>query len=152
MSAAAAASELVAPLAFCVPSVALIASAAAWARSAERLPMMTLWPLWAQRRASPPPSLPVPPSTAIEARVSDIGEMFLFCIGTAALARRGLDERSELRRGEPAGVDLGVDLAVERGPLARNTADRTDQPFHLLGRHLLPVPGAGRARDALVHQ
>ena len=41
---------------------------------------------------------------------------------------------------------------IQRVALHRHAPDRADQRLHRLGRKLLPVLRAGRARDALVHQ
>ena len=46
-------------------ALVLILSAACWARAASREPMMMVSPARAQRRASPKPSLPVPPRIAM---------------------------------------------------------------------------------------
>ena len=74
-------------------------------------------------------------------------------VDTRALARRRLHERLERRRAHrSACVCSRGGLPIQGRALLRHASAGRDQLVHALRRHLLPVAGAGGARDALVHE
>src|SRR3984893_12176728 len=96
------------------PTVARILAAASRARPASRDPIITLSPARAQRRASPKPSGPVPPRTAI-AR----GIMALTSLCELRLER--------FFDGDVVRLQLEVDARVNRVALGRDASDLENQ-------------------------
>src|SRR6185369_6781360 len=122
-----------------LPTAARIFAAASRARAASRDPMITLSPARAQRRASPKPSAPVPPRTAMTPGMitgTPSGKLRFQCF----LDRHLVRPQSE------------ADFRIDGIAFGGNAAGLKNQRLEFLAAGVLSRRGAGLARDVLLHQ
>src|SRR6202171_3002165 len=113
-----------------LPAAALIFAAASRARPASRDPMITLSPARAQRRASPKPSGPVPPRTAMTPGIMAL-------TSSCELRLKRCFDRGVVR------LQFEVDSRVNRVALSRDASGLENQRLKFLAAGVLPRGGSG---------
>src|ERR1700730_14450711 len=122
-----------------LPTAAWIFAAASRARPASRDPMITLSPARVQRRASPKPSGPVPPRTAIARGIMAL-------TSSCELRLKRFFDRVVVR------LQFEVDARVDRVALGRNASGLENQRLKFFSTGVLSGSGSGFTRDVFFHQ
>src|ERR1700677_601859 len=123
------------PEMFAPGTLCLIFSTASWARVASRDPTITVSPAWAQRRARPNPSGPVPPRIAM-------GRGVLMRLPSCdSLCVLGFQR---LFRSQCIGLQLEIDSRVDGVAFCGDASGFQNERLKILGTGVLASGGSDR--------